>query len=190
MPSQAETADSDGEARPLGRLACPKNDDRATRARDILAVGKDSETYKAFQWVEGVGSTILPVFNGALYSDANGVSGDGRIAVGCVGTMAVRWVDMGDPESLGFTGVARATNEDGTVIVGAAAEAPFVWTEAGGLEFLVAEFENRGVDLSGWTLSSATDISADGSVIVGEGTYEGMTRAWIAYLSDTGIAGQ
>jgi hypothetical protein len=43
--------------------------------------------------------------------------------------------------------------------------------------------DRYGLDLAGWTLTEATGVSADGSVIVGNGTNpEGRFEAWIATL--------
>jgi hypothetical protein len=38
-----------------------------------------------------------------------------------------------------------------------------------------------GIDLSGWSLSSMTiaDISADGSTVVGNGTFNGFARGFV-----------
>jgi len=37
-----------------------------------------------------------------------------------------------------------------------------------------------GVNTTGWTLTTATGVSADGSVIVGDGTHGTTTEAWLA----------
>jgi len=50
--------------------------------------------------------------------------------------------------------------------------------------------EERGVDLQGWTLNEAVDISDDGAVVVGNGVHDGVPQAWLARLTNTGIGGQ
>lgn len=55
------------------------------------------------------------------------------------------------------------------------------------MEILVS---NLNLDLAGWTLSEALDISADGTTIVGRGVNpSGNTEAWIAVIPEpaTGI---
>jgi hypothetical protein len=39
-----------------------------------------------------------------------------------------------------------------------------------------------GVNLAGWTLTNATGISANGKVIVGYGTHNGVTEGWFVRL--------
>jgi hypothetical protein len=61
----------------------------------------------------------------------------------------------------------------------------FVWSESAGTVSLRDLLLSRGVDLSGWTnLTSITSMSADGRVVVGYGTFEGSTRAFLADISE------
>lgn len=41
-----------------------------------------------------------------------------------------------------------------------------------------------GVDLTGWVLTCANGLSYDGSVIVGEGTFYGEPRGWVAVVPE------
>ncbi|MBN2525143.1 MAG: hypothetical protein JXR76_02035 [Deltaproteobacteria bacterium] len=158
-----------------------------------IVIGTDSEAGGDFLWRKSSGSRILlPGFSGiSSYGDAIGISGDGNVVVGRTGTLAVRWINGEAPESLGFVGAAQAANVDGSVIVGEAGGAPFIWTAVDGMVLLADALRDRGVDLSAWQLGPVTDISSDGTVVVGDGIYEGgVTRAWIANLNETGIAGR
>jgi probable HAF family extracellular repeat protein len=150
---------------------------------------------------------------GDFSSRAHGVSADGRVVVGEglseAGIEAFRWEDgvmigLGrlpcppglcgaDPPDT-ISSVARAVSADGAVVVGHSellsgfgglfpVEA-LIWREDHGLEslqdVLVKEF---GLDLGGWTLTSAMDISDDGRTIVGEGfNPDGLPEGWVAVL--------
>ena len=54
----------------------------------------------------------------------------------------------------------------------------FVWTENLGMTDLNTLLPTLGVDMTGWVLTSANDISDDGTTIVGEATYLGSPRAF------------
>jgi hypothetical protein len=43
-----------------------------------------------------------------------------------------------------------------------------------------------GLDLAGWDLRTATGISADGSMIIGDGVNNGVEQAWIAVIPEPG----
>lgn len=81
--------------------------------------------------------------------------------------------------------VANAISADASTIVGASAtlegDEAFLWTEASGMrrieDVLTGDF---GLDLTDWTLQSATAVSADGQTIVGFGN----RGAWIAVIPE------
>jgi hypothetical protein len=78
---------------------------------------------------------------------------------------------------------------DGLIVAGtcqvASVNHAFVWSESAGTVSLRDLLLSRGVDLSGWTsLTSITSMSADGRVVVGYGTSEGSTRAFLADISE------
>ena len=66
-------------------------------------------------------------------------------------------------------------NADGSVVGGASTlpsgDRAFLWTAALGLVDLNTYLPTRGLDLTGWTLTDVRGISADGTVIVGYGTF-------------------
>jgi len=65
----------------------------------------------------------------------------------------------------------------------------FVWDELHGMRDLKAVLENFGLDLTGWSLTSATGISLDGLTIVGDGLNpEGRTEAWVAVIPEPSTA--
>jgi hypothetical protein len=62
----------------------------------------------------------------------------------------------------------------------------FIWDQTNGMRSLKDVLERSyGLDLTGWTLESATGISADGLNIVGYGKNpNGFTEAWIATIPE------
>ena len=113
---------------------------------------------------------------GVFYSQAYGLSADGRVVVGqssgATGREACRWILPDGPQSLGpvtvgpIGAVADAASDDGSVIVGSRQIGPTIfeawrYTEATGLVLLG--------DLPGGLQNSiATDTTSDGSVVVGQ----------------------
>jgi uncharacterized membrane protein len=145
-----------------------------------VAAGYGMEAYRAIRWTLDGGWLGLPVEEG---QDAGGraVSHDGTVIVGWMGSQATRWIGTGEPELLGIVGSARAVNEDGSVIAGFSGAAAMIWIEGEGAR-LVADvlYELAPSAISGWTFSAAAAVSADGRVIAGNGTLDGVERAWLA----------
>ena len=85
--------------------------------------------------------------------------------------------------------MANAVTADGSVVAGmddfhVRLGDAFLWDEARGMrivrDLLVNDY---GLDLTGWTLWSATGVSADGQVVVGMGENPaGVFEGWVARL--------
>jgi probable HAF family extracellular repeat protein len=151
----------------------------------------------AFYWTATGGLTNL----GNGYR-AYGVAPDGTVIVGILpqasGHQLVKWNAAHQADTLGmlpdkgnYTAQLYKTSKNGDIIVGYyldnnARGKGFIWTQTHGLLDLQYAIESvYGLDLNGWTLVAATDISDDGSTIVGWGTNPaGNTEAWIARISD------
>ena len=115
---------------------------------------------EAFRWTPAEGSVFLgSLAGGNFYSYGRGVSGDGSIAVGNVAGRS-------------------------------AGQGAFIWSESTGMRLLKDVLvDTYGLDLSGWDLSVATAVSADGQAIVGYGTNpSGAQEAWIAVIPEPGTA--
>lgn len=165
--------------------------------------GVEFDFSTAHVWTSGGGLVALPQFPGEFLSSTGlGVSADGTTIVGSAmrgGSMlAVRWTDAGI-ESLGSPRpfedsslFAQAANEDGSIIVGygqaGGVLSPFYWTADGGMralaEVMTSDF---GLDLTGWTLTLALDLTTHGdsgrTAIVGVGTNPlGQSEAFLAVL--------
>lgn len=149
---------------------------------------------QAFRWMNGTmtGIGFLPSpFPGPdiiQTSWAASASDDGSIIVGgsrafdyksLDQTEAFRWFNesmmgLGDLPGGDFKSYATAISADGSIIVGqgtgAGGEVAFIWDSLHGMrdlrDVLVGDF---GLDLTGWTLRYVSDISADGTAIVGTG---------------------
>lgn len=89
-----------------------------------------------------------------------------------------------------FGSEALAASGDGSVIVGQDFIATkqtqaFLWTSSLGMVSLRDYLIAHGADLTGWSLASASGISADGRTIVGTGINpQGQTEAWIATIPE------
>lgn len=103
-------------------------------------------------------------------------------------TEAASFQGLGDLDGGPFFSVAHGVSADGSVVVGWSASASgdeaFLCDIAHGMrslrEVLVDDY---GLDLTGWTLTSATAISSDGLTIVGAGLNpSGNPEAWLARL--------
>jgi probable HAF family extracellular repeat protein len=85
---------------------------------------------------------------------------------------------------------AYAVSADGTVVVGRGWTerrdySALVWSPYGGhmRELREVMLTNFGLDPKGWTLNEATGVSADGTVIVGNGINPlGYPEGWMVYL--------
>jgi probable HAF family extracellular repeat protein len=145
------------------------------------------------------------------YSQATGANADGSVIVGSSrstaaapnGEEAFRWTAAGGMQALGdFAGgavqsVAFGVSADGSVIVGRGAVAgpcglfgcgsaprAFIWDAAHGMRALADVLAEQGADVTGWDLQTATAVSADGRVIVGNGRNpNGQAEAWRAVLA-------
>jgi len=91
---------------------------------------------------------------------------------------------MHDIGSLGGFSKALAVNADGSIVAGFSNPTgtfenhAFMWTESSGMVDLNTFLPTLGVDLSGWTLTEASGLSADGSAITGYGAFNGQEMAF------------
>lgn len=162
-----------------------------------IIVGASSSTGGtfAFVWTEDTGTQLLDV-PGASWSEAMGISSDGSTIVGTfsVGASftqtAFAWTALGvvTMSSLsmdeGTISEAYAATGDGLWAVGVSDDQAALWDTRSGevwdLNALVAGLSG----FTGWTLTEATGISADGLKIVGNGyNSEGAPEGWILDLS-------
>ena len=97
---------------------------------------------------------------------------------------------LGDLSGGEFKSKAWNVSADGSIVVGYSESAlgyeAFVWDTDNGMRNLKDVLEgDYGLDLTGWTLREAWDISADGLTIVGYGINpDGNTEAWAATIPE------
>jgi uncharacterized membrane protein len=205
--------DADGNVQLLGKAPILSTD-IGSIPRDVsvdgsLVVGSMGSLVgepQAFRWSEATGMSALSGLSSDVWSSANGISGDGTIIVGEMRTTpsrnssdAFRWTaDTGAvalPRPANSIGAfASAVSSDGLVIAGSMALVPpigdrqfvaFRWTDSNGLE-------NLGDLPGGHVESRVSDISADGSTIVGrsESFFEdgvGATTEAFYWTEQTGM---
>jgi probable HAF family extracellular repeat protein len=132
----------------------------------------------AFRWTQTTGMVSLGNLPGQSSSYARDVSADGSIIVGSSGSstyQAYRWTQTGGMIGLGYLpgasdSYAYGMSADGSIIVGESGGQAFIWDSTNGMRSLQYVLTNiYGMNLTGWTLSNAWDISADGKMIVGYG---------------------
>lgn len=151
-----------------------------------------SET-KAFRWtaaggMQDLGSLVAggSAMGMAMSSDGDAIAGNAWMQDG---NRAFRWTAGGGMENLGIAAgwsysMGTCISGDGRAVAGygggefSGGDRACYWTESLGMVDLNVYLASVGVDMSGWTLSFAHGLSADGSVITGFGEFEGSIRAW------------
>jgi probable HAF family extracellular repeat protein len=104
-------------------------------------------------------------------------------------------IGLGDLPGGLFRSEAEGVNGDGSIVVGfsltgVGAEA-FIWDAGNGMRNLKTVLETDfSLDLTGWTLANALDISDDGRVIVGHGINpDGNSEGWLVAIPEPRIIG-
>ncbi len=150
---------------------------------------------QAFRWTIDEGMVDLGTLLNHQTSYASAVSADGNVIVGASddgeNEEAFRWTN-----DLGMIGLgtldgatdsrANALTTDGSVIVGQSGNEAFYWSQSNGLQSLASILEGAGLDLGSWSLETASDISADGAIIVGTGSMG--DRNSVTYRADLLLA--
>lgn len=163
-----------------------------------------------YRWTSSTGMTSLGLLPGSNSGISMAISADGVTTVGYnyyrtdlqtnENFMAFRSTEGGGMVALGSLREGRLSlaldvSGNGSLIVGASDRGntgnpfssgtqAFLWSEGAGMLPLYDVLTNSyHIDLAGWTLYRATDISADGTAIGGWGYKEGEgNRAWVVNL--------
>lgn len=161
----------------------------------IVGASDSTEGEFAFRWTEADGTQQLNIPD-ASWSDAMGISGDGSTIVGAFSVgisnseTAFAWTALGvvTMSSLSIDGDiisrATATSFDGVWAVGESDGRAALWDTRTGSVWDINDIVASQPGFTGWTLDSATGISADGKKIVGNGTNaDGTPSGWIIDLN-------
>ena len=167
---------------------------------DGTILAGNTEGGQPWIWTDGEGQLLLRDLNGNMMpnSHATSISMDGTCIAGQANGQAFRWTDQDGMVGLGFlpggtSSQALGISADGSVIVGTARDSSgvstaFVWDALHGMRDLRDILTDSGVNLSYWSnLTKANDVSADGTVIVGNGIITrplqvGRTEGFVATI--------
>ncbi len=161
----------------------------------VGASGNNNASGFAFRWSAAEGTQPLTITN-AVRSDATAVSGDASTIVGSfmvassASETAFAWTALG-VVTLGSLSIDEGTvsqvfsvNHDGNWAVGVSDDRAALWDTRTGSVWDLNDFVTSQAGFSGWTLESATGISADGRRIVGNGVNaNGSQEAWMLEFS-------
>jgi len=166
----------------------------------VVGEGIGPSGREAFLWTSAGGMVGLgDLAGGEFQSFASSVSADGSTVVGfgtsANGSEAFLWSSSGGMVGLGdlaggrFESAAKGVSADGSTVVGygfsASGQEAFLWDTTNGMRELDQLLTGIGLDVTGWKLTEAKGISADGRTLVGYGTNpNGRTEAWMATLPD------
>lgn len=116
-----------------------------------------SDSSTAFRWTASTGVVDLGTFRGNNHSEADGASGNGSVIVG---------------RSFAFGGGASFSQQ------------AFIWDARDGMRNLQDVLTADGLNLTGWQLTEATAVSANGLTITGLGIDpQGENEAWVARMN-------
>jgi len=153
----------------------------SANGRVIVGTGFATEVASAVRWVDGRIEMLGDLGGQTPFSRALGVSADGQVIVGSaislLGTEAFRWtpstgmVGLGDLPGGAYYSVARAVSPDGAIIVGESRSANGAFMNEPQAMRWTAQTGMVGLgDLPGYIFRSyAYAVSADGSLVVGQG---------------------
>lgn len=167
----------------------------------IVGIGSANNCTTAMRWTQSGGMVDLGDLAGGNYDGwASATNSDGSVVAGTSsvvsGATSFRWTQSGGMLDTGNlsgknTTYPYAMTADGSVVVGASSTSwssstrlAYIWDSTHGIRNLKDVLTNEyGLDLTGWTLLSANDISSNGNVIVGEGIDpSGYTEAFLVML--------
>jgi uncharacterized membrane protein len=171
----------------------PGSDARGISADGTVVVGQavfvPVNGIRAFRWTAGSGMQNIgsPDFGGPT-SHADAITPDGSVIVGAVGGLglfqAARWTAAGGWQLFGnlpgaLDGSAYAVSADGNTVVGVNGGHAFIWRPSRGIE----DLQTVLAPPTGWTLTEARGVSADGTIVFGNGSQVGVGGgAWMATL--------
>ncbi|MEZ4331100.1 MAG: PEP-CTERM sorting domain-containing protein [Myxococcota bacterium] len=173
----------------------------STDGSTVVGYGYSDLGPEAFVWNEAGGLLGLGDLEGGEFASiATAVSADGSIVVGFsatgFGSEPFIWDPVRGMQRLGerpgrlTSRRPTAISDDGSIVVGVdytarTGDQAVIWDATGQMQSLDILLRSLGVDMTGWKLSQAVDVSADGRTIVGYGINpSGAQEAWIAIIPE------
>ena len=167
----------------------------------VIGFGDFGSSFRGILWTDGMIGALETPQDSVLGTRAYAISADGHTVVGSAGRAipsqsdAVRWDDGHLSRLPRVNGTVRRCSAGGVsaageIIVGSCflgqgnGSVATVWDRWSGARRIpdVLE-EDFGLDLNGFTVSVATDVSDDGTTIVGYGSNrDGWQEAWLARI--------
>lgn len=142
-------------------------------------------------WTQNTGITPFCAFPGAPEATSlNKVSDDNNYFIGTTNAGGFLYSIAGGVVPLGNAFVPNGVSRVGDIVVGNAADTALIWDEKHGERDLKTVLEGQfGLNLTGWTLKSANDVSSDGTTIVGWGINpQGLPEGWVARIPEPNSA--
>jgi len=156
---------------------------------------------ETFRWTQDGGIQGLGFLSGTSNSFPNAISPDGSVIAGTSASSsrayAYRWTASTGMVNIGnlpgaYTTHPGGVSQNGEIIVGGSYVnmsngQAFIWDSVNKMRNLKTVLQTEyGLDLTGWTLQSASDITPDGNVIVGWGVNpSGQQEAFRVALDTT-----
>jgi probable HAF family extracellular repeat protein len=174
----------------------PSSNAYAVSADGSVVVGRATapiQGKEAFIWTEATGMIGLgDLPGGGFQSEARAVSADGSIVVGMANSGTQGKEGFVWTSGTGMVGLGRAdavgVSDDGSIIVGRKSSKAAIWVKDEDGVYVSRDLktvleQDHGLDLTGWTLRYARDVSGDGLVITGNGINPlGGVEGWVARL--------
>jgi probable HAF family extracellular repeat protein len=140
-------------------------------------------------WTAAGLDSLGDVPGGDPYALAWGISADGTTVVGDahIDGTSEPWLWSAKtgfvlPDSTHDAGWFNAVSADGSVAVGSVG---LIWDAVNGMRDLTIVLADEGIDITGWSITSISDVSADGRTMTGYGfNPSGDVEGWIAHLPD------
>lgn len=167
----------------------------------IVGEAYSTDGIQAFVWTEAGGMVGMGFPDGDGTSIATAVNADGTV----IGGMSIhdtsgawrifRWTEAGGMVSIGSPLPqphnhlwVQGMTDDGSRLVGWIVDSDgvphsWIWDQTYGYRWFVDVMADLGEDISGWTSVLLRGVSADGSVLVGEGRDpNGTVECFVAYI--------
>ncbi|MFQ5411097.1 MAG: PEP-CTERM sorting domain-containing protein [Phycisphaerae bacterium] len=173
--------------------------DVSANGSTIIGWSRSDSGFEAFRHHDGTMTGLGDLPGGGFGSVGMAVSPNGAAVVGWsdseFGPEAFRWENdqmagLGSLPGGSMGSIAFNVSANGSIVVGRSDSAignqAFIWDSHNGMRSLQDLLSNDlGLNLTGWTLSEARGVSADGSVILGTGINpDGFIEAWIVTLPE------